>query len=786
MLQCASKLSPAIAPAPYDRTMSRWFPVILAFASCLITAVSLAADTPIGFAKDVKPILAANCWNCHGPDAKTREGDLRLDVRILAESVLESNEHSVSELIQRITADDPESRMPPASSKKLLTSAEIETLTLWVKQGAPFEEHWAFQTPVRATVPMLSADAVAHNPIDAFVIDRLSEVRLTPSPQADRATLIRRLSLDVTGLPPTIAEVDAFLCDTDGDAYENLVVRLLESPRYGEHMAVPWLDASRYADTDGYQNDRYRYMHVWRDWVVLALNENMPYDEFLVQQIAGDMLPQATLKQQIATGFCRNHRINSEDGSIPDEWHVENVADRVDTLGTAILGLTVGCARCHDHKFDPLTAKEYYQFYAYFNNVPEWGIGPNNGNSPPFVRVPSSWPNLSPGENVAQEPEPLKLSAARKEKGNGLQRPQPGDDQTVMVMHESKTPRPTYLLSRGQFNTPDKSEVLTANVPEFLSHFCDKAPSNRLGLAKWVVHPQHPLTSRVAVNRIWQQFFGIGLVKTTENFGMQGELPSHPELLDWLAVEFVESGWNVKSLQKLILMSATYRQSSFLTEESDQLDPENRWLSRGPRFRMHPFSLRDSMLASSGLLVERLGGPPAKPYMPPGLWSSISNNDYVQDQGENLYRRSIYTFWRRTIPPPDMVSFNAAEREVCVVRKDGTNTPLQALTLMNNITFVEAARFLAQRMMCFSQNDGTAIEFGFRQLVARYPTDREHELFLQAHRAFLSTYRGRQDAALELLSVGETPRDLTLDPARHAAMTMTASLMMNLDESITK
>jgi hypothetical protein len=752
----------------------------------LVTSAAQADDTTVSFAADVRPILASKCWNCHGPDKGTRKGDLRLDTREHADHVLTADGDAAPSLLERIVADDPDIKMPPATAKKPLSKVEIGILTRWLKQGAAFEQHWAFLSPTRSTPPQVTHVAAVRNPIDRFIIARLESEGLAPSAAADRETLIRRLSLDLTGIPPTIIEVDRFVADTSANAYEKLIDRLQKSARYGEHMAVSWLDASRYADTDGYQNDRYRYMHVWRDWVVLALNDNKPYDEFLIEQIAGDMLPEATLKQQIATGFCRNHRINSEDGSIPQEWHVENVVDRVDTLGTAILGLTIGCARCHDHKYDPLTTKEYYQLFAFFNNVPEWGVGPNNGNSPPFIQVPDSWPDLSPDENVAQVPEPLQLRRARKEKGNGLKRPQAGSKNTVMVMHEMATRRPTYLLARGQFNTPDKSQVLTPDVPRSLNGFSDEPPRDRLGLAKWLVHPRHPLTARVAVNRMWQQFFGTGLVKTAENFGTQGELPSHPKLLDWLAVQFVESGWNVKALQKLILMSATYRQSSRTTPTLNQRDPENRLLARGPRFRMHPFALRDSMLASSGLLVEKFGGPPAKPYMPAKIWRSISNNKYQQDTGQQLYRRSVYTFWRRTIPPPNMVNFNSAEREVCVVRKDRTNTPLQALTLMNNVTFVESSRFLAERMMRHSGDDPAAIEFGFRQLVARRPTSAELTLLQDAYESFLNKYRGSTDAALELLGVGEKPRDETLDPIRHAAMTMTTSLMMNLDEAITK
>lgn len=758
--------------------------LVLAFTSARSRA--MCQEATVSFAAEVKPILASKCWNCHGPDENTREGDLRLDLREAAAHVLTNGNNGEGGLVERILSTSPDTKMPPAETKKPLTADEIIILKRWVNQGANYDSHWAFQTPKATVPPEVDATFTVRNAIDQFVIHRLQNSGFQPSPEAEKTTLIRRVTLDVTGLPPTLAEVDSFLADKSEMAYERVVDRLLTSARYGEHMAVSWLDASRYADTDGYQNDRYRYMHVWRDWVILALNDNKPYNEFLIEQIAGDMLPKATLRQQIATGFCRNHRINSEDGSIPAEWHVENVVDRVDTLGTAVLGLTIGCARCHDHKYDPLSAKEYYQLFAYFNNVPEWGIGPNNGNSPPFVNVPDSWPNLSLDEDVAQTPEPLKLRKARKGSGNGLQRPQPGSNKTVMVMQEMETPRPTYLLARGQFDLPDKSEVLGPGIPDCLGHFSNSSPQNRLELAEWLVQPNHPLTARVAVNRMWQQFFGVGLVKTAENFGIQGELPSHPNLLDWLAVQFVNSGWDVKAMQKQILMSATYRQSSDASPNQYQSDPENRRLARGPRFRMHPYVLRDNVLASSGLLVEQFGGPPAKPYMPPKIWRAISNNKYEQDKGDQLYRRSIYTFWRRTIPPPTMANFNAAEREVCVVRKDRTNTPLQALSLMNNVTFVEASRFLAEKMMASSDDDDQALNSGFRRLLARSPTNTETRLIRSAFDQFLSTYRNDDAAARELLSTGEKPRNNSLDVARHAAMTMTASLMINLDEAITK
>jgi hypothetical protein len=677
--------------------------------------------------------------------------------------------------------------MPPADSGKTLTDAQKQLLKQWIDAGAPYPSHWAFVPPVKPVVPEVKHAAWVCQPIDRFVLRRMEDEGLAPSPAADARTLLRRATLHLTGLPPTPQEVADLLADPAGDAYERQVDRLLASPRYGEHMAAVWLEAARYADTDGYQNDRYRYQHAWRDWVILALNENMPFDQFIIEQLAGDMLPGATLKQQVATGFCRNHRINSEDGSIPAEWQVEYVVDRVDTLGTVFLGLTVGCARCHDHKYDPLSQREYYRLFAYFNNVPEWGVGPNNGNSPPFVAVPASWPHLLPEENAFTEPEPVKLRNARTEAGNGLKRPQPGGPETVMVMHEMHQPRPTYLLRRGQYNLPDKSEPLSPGLPQALSASSSGEPGNRLELAQWLVSRDNPLVARVAVNRVWQQLFGIGLVKTSENFGVQGETPSHPELLDWLAREFIDSGWNVKALVRAILLSATYRQSSAVSGKLLARDPENRLLARGPRQRLPAFVLRDQALAISGLLVEKPFGPPTKPYLPPRLWESISNNKYEQDHGESLYRRSLYTFWRRTIPPPLLTTLNAAEREVCVVRKDGTNTPLQALTLMNNVAFVEAARFFAERML----REGGAgpreqISYGFSLATARPPSDNELSVIADAHQSFVERFGQDPIGASRLLATGEAPRDESLDAALHAAMTMTASLILNLDETVSK
>jgi len=760
----------------------------------LRTFVLILAGTPqalaaVDFNRDVLPILSDKCFHCHGPDNETREADLRLDTRedMFGERdghrIVSPGNSEQSELVRRIGSQDTDERMPPANSTRQLSPAEIAVLKAWVDEGAKWTVHWAFETPRRAASPSLPKDEWTRNAIDHFVLSRLEAEGLVASKPADRETLIRRATFDLTGLPPTPEEIDAFLEDASPNSYERLVDRLLASPRYGEHMARPWLDAARYADTDGYQNDRTRYMWPWRDWVIIAMNDNLPFDQFTIEQLAGDMLPDATLFQQIATGFGRNHRINSEGGSIPDEWAVEYVVDRVDTLGTVWLGLTVGCARCHDHKYDPLTQRDYYQLFAFFNNVPEWGLGPNNGNSPPFITLPKSWPHLAEKENRLITPEPYKLNTTQ----TSVVRPNPGGPETVMVMHELPLPRPTYLLNRGQYNQPDKSAVLPPAVPASLRGQDSAAFTNRLDLAKWLVSPSNPLTARVTVNRYWQMFFGAGIVRTSENFGVQGEAPSHPELLDWLATEFMRCDWDVKSMHRLIVTSATYRQSSATNDELLARDPENRLFARGPRLRLSAHEIRDQALAISGLLSGKIGGESDKPYMPPGIWESISNNKYKQDHGEKLYRRSLYTYWRRTIPPPTMMTFNAAEREVCLVRKGHTNSPLQALTLMNNITFVEASRMVAERILRESgETLDEQIIFAFRLGLARYPTSRELHLLRDAYHEFLWKYEHDHPAAEQLLSVGEYPQGKSFDVVQLAAMTVLSSTIMNLDEAVTK
>ena len=760
--------------------------VLILWCSAVYALLCVDVASAVDFNRDIRPILSQNCFQCHGPDEAARQAELRLDEPVSLATVIRTGRPNQSELIRRITTSDPEQQMPPADSKLQLSAKQKELITEWIKDGARFEQHWAFQPIADPTPPRVGGSRWVQNDIDRFVLARLKQEGLKPSPKGSKEMLIRRLSLSLTGLPPTVEKVNELMIDTSESAIEKYVDELLQSDAYGEHMAVSWLEAARYADTDGYQNDRYRYHHVWRDWVILAFRENMPYDEFVIQQLAGDLMPGATLKQQIATAFCRNHRINSEDGSIPNEWHVENVADRVDTIGTVFLGLTIGCARCHDHKYDPVSQREYYQLFAYFNNVPEWGVGPNDGNSPPFISVPDSWPILTEEQNKFQIPEEVKLRRAREnDNGNGLKRPQAGGQATLMIMHEMDEPRETYLLQRGQYNLPDKSQRLLPGVPNVLGPSLAAQPANRLELGTWLTAPTNPLTSRVAVNRIWQQLFGTGLVKSSENFGTQGAHPTHPFLLDFLASDFMKHGWDIKRLIKSIVMSATFQQSSHAASQLYREDPENQWLARGPRVRLTGFALRDQALLASGLLIDNFGGPSVKPYMPPKIWRAISNNTYKQDTGDNLYRRSVYTYWRRTIPPPTMMTFNAASREVCIVRTERTNTPLQALTLMNNTIFVEAARNLAERMLMSS--DGAIeprIGFGFRAVLARQPTNDELILLMDLYQEMHVRFANDSARATKLLSTGESKHSESLDDAKLAAMTIVASTILNLDEAV--
>ena len=744
---------------------------------------SMASGEQLDFARDIRPVLSDACYHCHGPDANVRKAKLRLHDRAAA---LEAGVIADGEMLRRLTSDDPDERMPPMNSNRPLRDADRAKLVEWLRAGAAWpsdDRHWAFVPPKRPRLAKVRDADWSRNGIDHFVLARLEREGLAPSPEAGKATLLRRVTLDLTGLPPTLAELHAFLEDHSPGAYAKAVDRLLDSPRYGEHMALGWMEASRYADTDGYQNDRLRYMWVWRDWLIRALNDNMPFDRFITEQMAGDLIPDRNFFTQVATGFNRNHRINSEGGSIPDEWIVEYVADRVETMGTMFLGLTLTCSRCHDHKFDPLTQKDFYRLFAFFNNIDEAGLGPNNGNSPPFIEVPKRWPILSAEEARFVVPAPMKIKVVQ----TSVPRPQPGATNTVMVLHELPKPRDTYRLERGLYDQPDKSERLHPATPPVLGPWNDQWPRNRLGLARWLVDPAHPLTARVTVNRLWQRYFGLGLVKTSENFGVQGELPSNPALLDWLATEFVRRDWNLKAMHRLIVTSATYRQRSTASRKLQRRDPENRLLSHGPRKRLTPYAIRDAALFTSDLLNGKIGGPSVKPYMPPGIWKSISNASYKQDKGDKLYRRGIYTYWRRTVPPPTMMTFNAAAREICIVRNDLTTTPLQALTMMNNKTFVEAARFLAERMMqAKGQRPRQRVAEAFRRVTSRAPRKAELDLLMKDFSFYLKDFRKKPNAAKRLMSVGEKLRNPRLPAAQLAAYALVANTILNLDEAITQ
>ncbi len=1043
--------------------------------AAMLSALSLpsgliSAPATIEFNRDIRSILSDKCFTCHGPDKANRMTELRFDTEAGAKIALSEGRQSLvpgdpekSELFRRIASHDESVRMPPAAmGHARLSDVEIDLIRRWIEQGAKWQGHWSFIPPKRPELPPVKNKKWSRNAIDTLVLHRLEREGLTPAAEADKTTLVRRVSLDLTGLPPTPAEVDAFLNDGSPKAYENVVDRLLQSSRYGERMAVRWLDAARYADTNGYQSDGVRSMWRWRDWVIDAFNRNLPFDQFTIEQIAGDMLPNASLDQRIASGFNRNHRTNAEGGIVPEEFRVEYVADRAETTSTVWLGLTVGCARCHDHKYDPIKQKEFYQLFAYFNNVPEKGLVYNFGNEEPYIKAPTpkqearlnklgaraqaakkqylslqpeitkaqrEWEHslakaepfdwsirdglvayypldgllasgchegrpvvtgspdcslpLVPGKvgngavfdgkrfidagDVAkfnyQDPfslaawfyptspngaimsriedndqghgyglylkdgkvrlhitmrwtdigmrletaQPLELnrwhhvvmSYDGKRKAQGVQIYLNGEAQkinvlfdeltwpidpkdpfrigagegsdkrfhgtidevrvyrkalspeeagtlplletiseiaalpperrnaaqtsklafcfidrfapkaikearcewldaererddyfakipTVMVMQESATPRDTFLLKRGAYDAP--GEQVNPGVPAVLSDLPKQFPNNRLGLARWLVDPSNPLTSRVTVNRFWQMLFGVGLVKTVEDFGSQGDRPLHPELLDWLATQFVNSGWDMKGLLKTIVMSATYRQSSRATPALIEKDPENRFLARGPRLRLPAEVIRDQALSASGLLVEEIGGPSVKPYQPPGLWEELSFGDaYRADSGDKLYRRSLYTYWKRTIAPPAMSSFDASSRESCIVRQTRTNTPLQALNLMNDVTYLEASRKLAERMLKEGgAREDDRIAYAFRLIVSRHPKAEEAKILRDSLRGFMGRYQNDSKAALKYLNYGDSPRDETLSPGELASYAAVASLILNLDETITK
>ena len=1052
-----------------------------------------SASGTVLFNRDIRPILSDRCYTCHGPDKVNRKTTMHFDSEEGARTPLASGglafvkgDLANSKMYQRITSDDETLRMPPAYlGYARLPANEIDLIKRWIEQGAQWQKHWSLIPPQAAPRPVVMHAQWPRDAIDYYVLARLEHEGLTPSPEADRATLIRRVTLDLTGLPPTRAEVEAFVCDSAPNAYEKVVDRLLGSPRYGENLAWQWLDAARYADTNGYQSDGVRSMWRWRDWVIAAFNLNMPFNEFTIEQLAGDMLAHPTRDQIIATAFNRNHRTSAEGGIIDEEFRVAYVVDRVDTTSTVWMGLTIGCARCHDHKYDPILQKEYYQLFAYFNNVPERGFVYNFGNEEPYVKAPTpeqearlqqfdqkvaaaeasyaamqpdiagsqraweTWvkashipdwnvrdglilhfpldgdlrettgvyerrnsfrhaPEGSPKPQIPDDPnqpmvgggtdsalpyvrgktgqaasfdghryinggkvlnfdyldpcsfaawinsaspngailssvedvhegsgyglylregklrfnftfrwvdlgmrletkqalalnqwhhvaltydgkrkpsgvklyvdgtaqeinvlfnemswplsgaKPFRIGAgegpedrfhgaiadvriydralsaqeasvlpvvetvpqiaavapaqrtpaqARKlascfldqyapqavrEARHNLAAAQEAREQylasipTVMVMKEGPH-RDAFILKRGAYDAP--GDKVSAGLPHVLPPLPANFPDNRLGFAKWLVDRSNPLTARVTVNRFWQMLFGAGLVRTVEDFGSQGDWPVYPDVLDNLATRFMDSGWNVKAIMRTIVMSATYRQSSRIIQALLERDPENRLLARGPRFRLPAQVIRDQALAISGLLVDKIGGPPVRPYQPPGLWEELtfSGDAYKIDEGEGLYRRSLYSYWKRTVAPPAMVTFDAANRETCIVRASRTNTPLQALDLMNDVTYLEASRKFAERMM----KEGGAtpearIDYAFQRALAREPKPRERTVLIETLNQFRARYAADPESAARYLASGKSPRDASLNQVDLAAYTAVASLIFNMDETITK
>ncbi len=1024
-----------------------------------LPAVFAADSKGIDFNRDIRPILSDNCFYCHGPDDTTRMAGIRLDTKEGALAALTPGKPETSRLYLRVAHADPKRRMPPPSAGRTLTAAQIELIQKWIASGAEWKMHWSYEKPERKPLPVTKDKKWAKNPIDHFVLARLEQESLTPSAEADRITLLRRLSLDLTGLPPTPAEVDAFVKDKSANAYEKQVDRLLASAHYGEKMAMPWLDLARYADTHGFHIDSHRDMWPWRDWVIRAFNSNMPFDRFTVEQLAGDLLPNATVDQKIASGFNRNHMINYEGGAIPDEYLTEYVADRAETTSTVWMAMTMTCARCHDHKYDPIKQKDYYRMFAFFNGVKEKGLDGRDGNADPFLRLPSGeqqkqlddvlariktreaeladdkvkpaqeqWEkqrlalleyaapaglregliaqyemdgtvndhsgnyrhaqvlrgeatmaltsvgkatvfatpshvslgkmDLGPEYSIAtwlvqghHEPQTFLQQAGRlnvwwdaseplphlrrgahlhvetpgvhlrtrdrlvqteqyhvailhsqaggvtiringqavpmvreaesavkmgpvgaleigqekdTEDRNGFrgrladlriyrrvlnenelrylavdhrvshmlsvaakQRPRElaqkirehyltyvSSEETktawadlkalrerkayledvipnTMVMSEMDKPRDTFVLGRGDYR--NHGEKVTPNVPAVLPPLAASAKPDRLALARWLVDPSHPLTARVAVNRYWQNYFGIGLVKSSENFGTQGDQPSHPELLDWMATEFMKTGWDVKAMQRMIVTSATYRQSSKTTPAMVERDPENRLLSHMSRFRLPAELVRDNALAVSGLLNRKVGGQSTYPYQPAGIWEEISRGEifsaqvYKESAGEDLYRRGMYWFWKRTAPPTSLSTFDAPDREKCVARRSVTNTPLQALVLLNDPAYVEAARVLAQNLITEGGNDtAKRLTLGFRKVTGRVPEAREMKVLSELVSKQMVRYTRDTKGAAELVAIGAAPVDKKLPVAELAAWTNVATVLLNMDEAITK
>ena len=786
-------------------------------------AVVLAEE--ISFNRDVRPILSNRCFACHGPDNHDRKAKLRLDRSTGEDGAYRTHEGSTaitpgsledSELWYRLITDEEDEVMPPPKShKKRLSKAELDIIKRWIEGGAGYEDFWAFVPPQMPARPEIKDVSWSEQPIDLHVVKKLESGGLKPSQEADKRTLIRRLSFDLTGLPPSREEVRAFLADSSPSAYPKLVDRLLASPQYGEHMARYWLDLVRFADTNGMHKDFYRNNFAYRDWVIRALNENLGYNDFVRYQLAGDLYPDASNDQLVASGFNRLHLIIDRGTALPEESFFKNVTDRVAAVGTAFMGLTVNCATCHDHKYDPITQKDFYSLYAFFNNIdatPETSGGPKGGLQPPFVALATAeqknelrdWKarlaNLEGESKRAQQEAAAEGDPGKKKELTLIAKKVDADlastkkridqiDRSIpkaMVMKERKEVRPAFIMKRGNYEDP--GEPVVRNTPGFLPALKKKGETaSRMDLAEWFVDRANPLTARVAVNRFWQQIFGVGLVKTSEDLGAQGEVPSHPELLDYLTVSFIESGWDIKALVKQMVMSKTYRQSSIATPSQFAKDPENRLLGRGARFRMDGEMIRDQILATSGLLSKRMYGKSVKPPQPDGLWKAVTmiGERFKPDSGESIYRRSVYTYWKRGMPPPQMTILNAPVRDACVARRERTNTPSQALLLLNESEYLKAARSLAMKVMPQQAADSTkALEAAYETVTCYLPDAKERQVLSQLLQDLEKSYRENPSLADELCK--------GLDPggagkkAQLAAWTILINTLYNLDITKTR
>jgi Protein of unknown function (DUF1553)/Protein of unknown function (DUF1549)/Planctomycete cytochrome C len=803
-----------------------------------------APITLVDFSREVQPILSKYCFQCHGPDEQSRKARLRLDERASALKRLPSGSQAIvpgraleSEMLARLTTTDETVAMPPAKLGRKPTAREVDILRRWIDQGAGYTKHWALVSPVRRPAPQVSDRAWAINPIDSFILARQEREGLRPAPTADRYALIRRASIDLTGSPPTPEEADRFANDDRSGAYERVIDALLAKPAYGERWASMWLDLARYGDSAGYLHDPPRTIWRWRDWVIHALNDNLPYDRLTIEMLAGDLLPNATIEQIIATGFHRNTTTNTEGGINAEEYHHAAVVDRVNTTMQVWMGATFACAQCHNHKYDPFSQKEYYQIFAIFNNTADFN------SEEPSIKVPRVGRELEVAALSTRlavlkkrfDEETLQVDARRPEWEKTVERAKlPKDiaaalavttekrnaaqNNALAASHRSASatwsalaaevkqqeaaleqvststmiakeiaPRETFVALRGVFK--NHGERVGPGTPAALNPAPSNVKLDRLGLAKWLVDPANPLVARVAVNRLWQQLFGTGIVATSEEFGIQGELPSHPELLDWLATEYVRLGWDTKQLLKLIVTSATYRQSSQVSADQLKADPLNRLLSRGPRLRLSAEALRDQALAVSGLLSPTLYGPPVHPYQPAsGLTGGFTaSTDWATSQGENRHRRALYTRWRRALPYPSMVAFDVPDRAVCSMRRTRTNTPLQALVTLNDPVFVEAAQALARRIL--SDGGGTPqsrAHFGFRLAVTRPPTEAEVQRLVKLYEEARRTLPANSATTNALASKLTGPLPSGMVPVDAAAWTVVGNVLLNLDEVLMK